>query len=209
VPDGFDTTVLESALAAVCTVADESGDPLGGLADALRETAADTVAAVTAWIDESPDDRGLTWTLLYVLDLAGVEGAVSLYAREATRSIDRPEGVCESVADLDELVAVQAGEALAHRVGAGEEGALEALTDVFNLQPSAAVRIATARAANEASPDLGDRLAELLGDEAAALSWEVVSAESLTAEAVETASEPIGAALERSLVAPPDDTLEA
>jgi hypothetical protein len=187
-PDGLDTALLERALYAI-----HSGYDVEEVVAALQADEGAVVGTASRWIDAArASDPVLAWSLLYATDLAelGSDEVVDLYEREGLRPIEPGrEGACWTHADLDQLVAVQASEALGRRAAAGDGRALDALLRIVEGQPMVAVRVAAARAAQDAVPDAAARLEVLLGDDAECLRWEVVSFESLVVDAVEERDE--------------------
>lgn len=166
-----DTSVLEGAIAAI-----HANDTLEVHVEAMRADAPRTVAAAAALLDAHRDEPLHAWHVLYALDQARVPESVELLTREALREIPESGGGCESEADLHELVAIQASEAL------GRLGEVDALVDVAANQRSRAVRIAAARAAVAAAPHATDRLDAALGADAEALRWPVRAVEHVAVE---------------------------
>lgn len=175
-PDRVGIDLLQQALRWVhSSDADTTRDPalkerMGGGANEVIDTAA-------AWIESvRSTDPMLAWSLLYALDHFAVPGAVELFAREALRPIPDDDGGdgCQQHGDLDELVGVQASEALARRVTAAERGARDALLSVVASQSRPAIQVAAALALRTADPHSEADLVKALGARAECLTWRPV-----------------------------------
>lgn len=154
------------------------------LDEQMTGRAREVLAVAAEWIEGCRDDDPiLAWSLLYVADHFSLPGAVELFYREAVRPVRfDADGGCQQHGDIDQLVGVQASEALGRRVASGEDRALEALFDVVSTQECAAVRIAAALALRHAAPGHERALAERLGDSADALSWRAVVEDDMVVE---------------------------
>src|SRR5262245_15556936 len=95
---------------------------------AVRHDPDKVVAAAKAHLDAYRDDPLHAWSVVHMLHRAGLKQARDLFNREARRRITGERTGCESDADLEELVAIQASEALAHL------GALDDLVEVVAKQ---------------------------------------------------------------------------
>lgn len=210
-PAGSEAALLQRALIAVHTGDDSPEGGFDELTDTMRRAGQAVVDAAAAWIETCrKSDPMLAWSLLYVLDRSEVAEAVDLYTREALRPIVRAdEGGCYSEADVDELVAAEACEALSRRAAAGDGRATERLLSIVTSPPSRAVRVTAARATYAALPKTRERLEELLGDEAGCLRWDVVPAEQLGVETDDERERPDDRPAGRVLLPPPGPDGEA
>jgi hypothetical protein len=142
------------------------------------------VQGVKERIDGSRDDPMLCWSLLWILDRAGVVDALHLFAQEASRPIRRDEDSdgCEHWSDLEQLVAIEAAEALVHLAERGIAEAVDALFDVVTNQRNGTVRGVAARGVASARPEARERLIEVLGEDRNVLDHERVGFEKLAVD---------------------------
>jgi hypothetical protein len=172
--------VLEEALTWV-HAAESSAEQDSRVGERLSELAPEVLAVAAEWIESTRDhDPMLAWSILYVLDRFVVPDAAELFHREAVRRVRFDEnGGCQQHGNIDQLVGVQASEALSRRVVAGEERALDMLFDVVSAQECAAIRVAAALALRGAAPGHEGALAKMLGDRAEVLNWRQAEADDM------------------------------
>lgn len=190
-PEGATIELLSRGLRTVTTP--EAEYELLDVAERIRGVAAEAVADAGRWVEATRDtDPFLGWSLPYLLDACDLyesDEAIELFGAEAAREFGGEGRGCGSFVDLQELVAVQAGEALAHLAVHGGERAAAALVGVLGRpETSRAVRLAAGRVAVSSGDDrLAEAVTLAVEELAEALRWPVLASDDLVAT-----HEPIG-----------------